>query len=219
MPTITISGVRFRRGPSQCQKPRGLVGRVVLWLMNRRHSSVTDWGLQHIAVHERDTILDVGCGGGRTVAKLAAAASAGKTYGIDYSSASVDAARRINREFITAGRVEIQQGSVLSLPFADSTFDLVTAVETHFWWADLANGMRECHRVLKPCGRMAVISEFYNGGKHAKYAGPMSRFTTMAVLNVEEHRAMFANAGFEEIVIDENSAKGWICVVGTRRLP
>jgi 2-polyprenyl-3-methyl-5-hydroxy-6-metoxy-1,4-benzoquinol methylase len=38
--------------------------------MNRRHSRVTDWGLQQVAIREHDTILDVGCGGGRTVAKL-----------------------------------------------------------------------------------------------------------------------------------------------------
>ena len=97
------------RPPTQCQRPRGPLGRVVLWLMNLRHSGVTDWGLRRVTIKENDTILDVGCGGGRTVSKLAAAASKGKTYGIDYSEESVTWARKTNRQFIDgAGFVDIQ---------------------------------------------------------------------------------------------------------------
>ena len=70
------------RPVSQCQKPRGFFGRFVLWNMNSRHSRVTDWGLAHVSVSERDTILDVGCGGGRTVCKLAAMAAQGKSMAL-----------------------------------------------------------------------------------------------------------------------------------------
>src|SRR5690348_7963453 len=126
MPIITIGGVKPRKSPSQCQHPRGWFGRFVLWSMNRRHSRLTDWGLQHVTIRDGDTILDVGCGGGRTVAKLAAAARNGKVYGIDYAKESVEMARRLNRELIAIGRVDIQQASVSHVPFANDTFDLVT---------------------------------------------------------------------------------------------
>jgi len=52
---------------SQFQKPTGWLGRLNLWHMNRRHSKLTDWGLEQNSIGNRDTILDVGCGGGRTV--------------------------------------------------------------------------------------------------------------------------------------------------------
>ena len=45
---------------------------------NRRHSKLPDWGLNHISIENHDPILDVGCGGGRTVHTLAAIASKGK---------------------------------------------------------------------------------------------------------------------------------------------
>jgi hypothetical protein len=48
--------------------------------MNARHSGVTDWGLSHISVKKQFTILDISCGGGRTVSKLAAAATEGKIW-------------------------------------------------------------------------------------------------------------------------------------------
>src|SRR5262245_62055255 len=113
---------------NQCQHPTGCLGRFVLWSMNRRHSSVTDWGLSHVSVGPRDTVLDVGCGGGRTIAKLAALAREGKAYGIDHSKESVAAAKKINSGAIAAGRVEIREASVSRLPFSEETFDIVTAI-------------------------------------------------------------------------------------------
>ena len=91
---------------SQYQKPRGWLGRFVLWQMNSRHSKLTDWGLSHVSIAENYTILDVGCGGGRTLSKLGAAAKQGKVYGVDHSEESVAASKRTNARWINVGRVE-----------------------------------------------------------------------------------------------------------------
>ena len=125
--TIILVGILV----SQCRRPWGWLGRRVARAMNITHSRLTDWGLGHVAVQKDHTILDVGCGGGETVHKLAALASDGKVYGIDYSKASVATSRIRNAQLIQAGRVAIGHGSVSHLPFPDRTFDLVTAVETH----------------------------------------------------------------------------------------
>src|SRR5215472_5585011 len=148
---------------SQCQKPRGWLGRLVLWIMNSRHSNVTDWGLGHVSIEKHYTILDVGCGGGRTLSKLAESATQGKVYGIDYSEESVVGSKRTNARWIDMSRVEVRHGSVSQLPFRDGMFDLVTAVETHFWWPDLPADMREIFRVLKADGKLIVIAEVYKG--------------------------------------------------------
>jgi hypothetical protein len=63
------------------------------------------------------------------------------------------------------GRVQILQGSVATLPFPDCTFDLVTAVETPYYWPDLPANVREILRVLKPGGTFALIAETYRGGR------------------------------------------------------
>src|ERR1700746_1966153 len=93
---------------NQCQNPTGWLGRFVLRNMNSHHSKVTDWGLSHALIGKQDIILDVGCGGGRTVSKLAAIATQGKVYGIDHSTESVAIAMRTNKQGIDSGRVEIR---------------------------------------------------------------------------------------------------------------
>jgi ubiquinone/menaquinone biosynthesis C-methylase UbiE len=186
--------------------------------MNSRHSKVTDWGLSHISVETHDTILDVGCGGGRTVSKLAAIATEGKVCGLDYSKESVAVASRINREWIKMGRVEIREGTVSQLPFPDAVFDLVTAVETHFWWPDLLAGMREVLRVLKPGGTLIIIAEIYKGAQTAtaKLAEKYLPLSGMALLSVDEHRELFANTGYSDIQVITEPRKGWICGIGKK---
>lgn len=222
-PTLFLPLKRRRKTGvvSQCQKPTGWLGRLILWNMNTRHSKLTDWGLSNISIRKQDIILDVGCGGGKTVSKLTTIATEGKVCGLDYSSASVAVAKGTNRPWIEMGRVEIREGSVSQLPFTADMFDLVTAVETHFWWPDLPGDMREVRRVLKPGGRLIIIAEIYKGAttKTAKLAEKYLPLSGMKLLSVDEHRELFADAAYSDIKIIEESGKGWICGVGTKPLP
>ena len=200
----------------QCRKPAGWLGQLNVRLMNLRHSRVTDWGLEHLRFEKNFTILDVGCGGGRTIEKLAAIAGEGKIYGIDYSAASVAVARRKNSRRIEAGRVDIREGSVASLPFPDHTFDAVTAVETHYYWPDLVANLREVLRVLKPGGRLAVIAETYRGSRLDALYLPAMKLLGATYLTVEEHGGALRAAGFAETQVAEERGKGWICAVGRK---
>ena len=207
---------RTRITDSQCKRPRGFLGRFVLWNMNARHSRVTDWGLSHVTLRSNDVVLDVGCGGGRTVAKLAAIAPQGKVYGVDYSAESVAMARKVNRRAIETGRVEIREGSVSQLPFSDGMFDVVTAVETHFWWPDLPNDMREVFRVVKPGGTVVVIAEIYKGADTAasKLAEKYIPLSGMKFLSADEHRELLRQAAFADVEIF--TQKSWICATGKK---
>lgn len=186
--------------------------------MNSRHSTVTDWGLSHASIQKTDTILDVGCGGGRTVSKLASMASQGKVYGVDYSPVSVSVARKLNAGSIAQGRAGICKGSVSELPFKSSAFELITAVETHFWWPDVPAGVREIERVLKPGGAFVLIAEIYKGAqtRMAKLVEQTSSRTGIKVFTPEEHRELLASAGLTEIQITTEVSKGWICATGRK---
>jgi ubiquinone/menaquinone biosynthesis C-methylase UbiE len=203
---------------NQCSKPTGWFGRFTLRRMNLSHSKLTDWGLKHVAIESGYTILDVGCGGGRTVDKLAAMATQGKVYGVDYSDDSVAATKKTNARWIDAGRVEILHGSVSRLPFPDGMFDLVTAVETHFWWPDLPGDMCEVFRVIKPGGTFVLIAEVYKGANTlaARVVEKSAGRTGIKLLSVDEHRELCVSTGYRDVQVIEESAKGWICCVGKK---
>jgi SAM-dependent methyltransferase len=201
----------------QCRKPAWLPGRLFARSMNLSHSGVTKWGLSHVSIQPTDTILDVGCGGGRTIAVMAAAAAQGRVFGVDYSAASVGVARRENAQAIEAGRVSIQEGSVSALPFPAETFDLVTAVETHYYWPDLVNDLTEIRRTLKPLGRVVIIAETYRGRRADWLYLPVMRLLLRAAyLTPDEHRRRLEAAGYGEVEIHVERSKGWLCAVGRR---
>jgi len=204
---------------NQWSKPTGLRGRLTLWRMNSSHSKLTDWGLAHLSIEKHSTILDVGCGGGRTISKLASMATEGKVHGIDYSDESVAATQKTNARSIAAGRVEVRHGSVSQLPFSAGMFDIVTAVETHFWWPNLPADMREVFRVVKPSGAFIIIAEVYKGANTmaARLAEKYASRTGITLLSVDEHRELFLSAGFRDVQVIEERGKGWICGMGRKR--
>jgi SAM-dependent methyltransferase len=125
-------------------------------------------------------------------------------------------ARQVNAAGITAGRVAIQQASVSRLPFPDDVFDLVSAVETHYYWPQPVEDMREIVRVLKPGGRLVLIAETYKDERFGPLLTIPMKMLRARYLTIREHRELFSAAGFGDIAIHEARRKGWICGVAQK---
>ncbi len=99
---------------------------------------------------DRRTALDLGCGAGYGAAEVATRARL--VVGIDISTEALTYARENYRP----SNVHYTQGSAVSLPLADHSFDLITAFEViehlHAWKSMLA----ETQRVLRPGGLFLV---------------------------------------------------------------
>jgi SAM-dependent methyltransferase len=203
-----------QRRLTNARKPTGRLGKFLIMAMNIRHYPMTSWGLGHLSIGKQDTILDIGCGGGGTVHKLARTATNGKVYGIDFSDESVMVSRMTNAQFIQMGRVEIQQSSVSCLPFSDTMFDLVTAVNTHNYWSSLVTDMQEIFRVLKPGGKFIIIGSVYEGGKYDKRNQKYAGLIEIAFPSINELCEIFLKVGYSEVQTFENYNQGWMCVIG-----
>lgn len=105
---------------SQCARPKGALGRVMLSFMNYTHAPLTSWGLKQVDVHDGWTMLDVGCGGGFTIRRLLKQSRGAQVYGIDISEESVAKARKVNADALDK-QVFIVQGSAENLPYEDSS--------------------------------------------------------------------------------------------------
>jgi ubiquinone/menaquinone biosynthesis C-methylase UbiE len=96
------------------------------------------------------TVLDAGCGGGRYTAAWRLL-GARKAVGVDVSPINIQGARQ-RVQAAQLDQIEFQEGSVLDLPFADSSFDIVFSNGVLHHTVDWRTGLQEALRVLKPGG-------------------------------------------------------------------
>ena len=180
---------------SQCARPKGALGRVMLSFMNYTHAPLTNWGLKHVDVQDGWTMLDVGCGGGFTIRRLLKQSKDAKVYGIDISEESVAKAKKVNAEVLDK-QVFITLGSAEKLPYEDGKFDFVTAVETVYFWPNLPNCLQEVRRVLKPNGKFAILVEVVDSD--SKWTSVVEGMTAYSP---EELKTMLDDAGFTQTEI------------------
>ena len=124
--------VKYHKLLENAKKPKGFWGKKMISSMNEGHYELTGWALDHINFERHYRVLDVGCGGGLTVSRIAERIGNGKVYGIDYSALCIKHSKAQNRKNILCNKVKIVLASVSSLPFEDCSFDVVTAVETYY---------------------------------------------------------------------------------------
>lgn len=197
----------------QCKKPQGEIGKVVADEMNESHFKLTTWGLEKVKVEKSNVILDIGCGGGRTVNRLAHIATDGKIYGMDYSEDCVNWSRDYNKEFIDKKKVEIIKASVEQIPFEDNKFDNIFAVETIYFWPSLIESLKEVRRVLKDTGKFIIINEMYSSESFKERNDQWVAMSDMKIFSPEELKNILSDAGFRNIEMYTVEDKNWICFI------
>ena len=180
---------------SQCARPEGALGRVMLSFMNYTHAPLTNWGLKLVDVQDGWIMLDVGCGGGFTIRRLLKRSKDAQVYGIDISEESVAKAKKVNAEVLDK-QVFITQGSTEKLPYEDKKFDLVTAVETVYFWPNLPDCLQEVRRVLKPGGKFAILVEVVDSD--SKWTSVVEGMTAYSP---EDLKKLLDDAGFTQTEI------------------
>ncbi len=198
-------------------KPAGEAGREMLLRMNGSHFEVTGWALGFWQIEESDQVLDIGCGGGATLHRMAKEIFSGHLTGVDYSPVSVETSSRTNEEEIKSGKMEILEASVEALPFSDSQFDKIITVESFYFWPDPVENLKEVLRVLKPDGTFLLVADIYQKEGLEERALENIRDFHLFNPSKEEFGALFKEAGFVGCQIHTKRGKDWICVEGSKK--
>lgn len=122
--------------------------------------------LDAIQLKSTDTVIDIGCGRGLMLMGAAKRVTSGHAIGIDLWS-NVDQMNN-SRDATLANaeaegitdRVEVRDGDMRSLPFADASIDAVVsslAIHNLKTEADRDTAIHEIVRVLKPGGRVGIL--------------------------------------------------------------
>ena len=184
----------FKRFLENFRKPKdNLAGSFMLKSMNKGHEKLARWGRSYLKIDQEDTILDLGCGGGRNIEYFLTKAN--KVYGMDHSEMSVKMSREINKEAIESGRCEISLGDVKSLPFKDESIDIVTAFETIYFWEDIVECFKEIYRVLKKGGQFLICNEA--SSKERRDVKKLADSIEMEVYTPDDLTKMLEKLGFK----------------------
>lgn len=200
----------------QFRCPTGLQGRIVAEEMNRRHSALSTWGLKKARIEPDFVILDVGCGGGKTISRLARKAFQGKVFGIDYSADMVEYSREVNSKLIAQYHAEILTGSVEKMGFPEDFFDLVTAVETYYFWPNLQEAFREIKRVLKPERNLLMINEMVKDGVYEVENADMIAKTHALLIPLHEIQVILNSVGFVNVKVFTKTKSPWNAILAQK---
>ena len=214
----------FRMQPEEKDKelmdqyrcPTGLQGRIVAAGMNRGHSVLSTWGLKKARIKPDYVILDVGCGGGKTIKRLARKAFQGNVFGMDHSPDMVKYSREVNRKLIAQHRVEILLGSVKSMGFPEDFFDLVTAIETHYFWPDLQEAFREIKRILKPERNLLLINEMVKDGVYEVENADMISKAHVRLIPLHEIQVILNSVGFVNVKVFTKAKSPWNAIIARK---
>ncbi len=184
----------MRLQASQLSLPRGPLGLVVGRELNKHNRPVTSAAVDAAAPRPGESVADLGFGGGVGLEiLLQRVGGRGHVHGVDLSETMVRAARRRFRSEVSAGRLVVQEGSLLSLPLADDLLDAAITQNTVYFVDDLPGVFGEVQRVVKPGGRFVVAI----GDPDFMATYPFTRhgFRLRPVAEVKEH---LAEAGLVE---------------------
>jgi SAM-dependent methyltransferase len=156
-------------------------------------------------LHEGETVLDLGSGGGIDVLLSARrVGDTGKAYGVDMTDEMLGLARRNQRE-AGVDNVEFLKGTIEEIPLPDDSVDVVISNCVINLSGDKPRVFREAARVLRPGGRFAVTDIVADADMNEATRRDMEQWTgcIAGALTRPEYEGELNAAGFDQIEVRE----------------
>lgn len=158
-PDLDLSSTSFRKGNVPGDADSDLAARIYVLDLQEQMPAVLrlrDWTLGALAPRHGDVAVDVGCGAGTEVRRLAGLVGpGGRAVGVEPDAGlRAEAERRTTTDSAQATYVD---GDAGALPFADGSIDVLRCERVFQHLPDAAAAAREFARVLAPGGRVVVV--------------------------------------------------------------
>lgn len=182
---------------SQCGNPRGIIGACCCLIMNAMNRAMYRRVLATVKLNKDSQLLDIGYGNGYLIKGIF---KKFRCYisGIDISEDMKQIATKRNREADERGKLNLKVGDCCDLPFDNNSFQVVTSVNTIYFWKDTLKGLSEIYRVLSEDGYF--VNALYSKEWLQKLSYTRKGF---AFFDKDELIALGKKAGFKEVLVED----------------
>lgn len=165
----------------------------------------TEFFLNQLDFSEKDHILDLGCGLGGA-SRFIASKYNNQVTGIDLTQEYIDTGNILSTWIGLEEKVTLLQGSVLSLPFDNETFDGAFMIHVGMNISDKARLFSEVHRVLRPGSTFGIYDIMRNKDGELAYPVPWATENSTSLLATpDQYQQAMSDTGFA--VTKENNRR------------
>jgi len=154
------------------------------------------------------TVMDLSCGSGLMVRRLAKSQAFGKVIAVDFSESMLEEVDRRRKEE-QCPEFDLVRADVANLPFSTDGVDAIHSGAALHCWPYVQDGLKEVHRVLKPGGTFfattflwGIPDEIVNLQANLDVAGPRRAYR---FFSVEELEWLAKGAGFSEVDVEKRN--------------
>jgi 2-polyprenyl-3-methyl-5-hydroxy-6-metoxy-1,4-benzoquinol methylase len=174
----------------------GLLGKslgLAAYLMPPRRANV-DFSIMYLPHSRGGRLLEVGCGSGNMLKGMADLGW--RVEGVDFDPAAVENSRRKG--------LKVHIGFLKDMRYAEDCFDAVTMSHLIEHVHDPLELLKECHRILRPGGRLALVTPNINSAGHRIYGSSWFHLDPprhLRIFTVDSLRTLLQEAGFQKTKI------------------
>lgn len=188
-------------------------------LMEEEHGKNVLKFLESISFDKPFTFLDVGCGNGWVIRKIAKEKNCKKAIGIDKSKKMIIQAKKK----IQNKKTEFIDTDIESMEYRGK-FNFIFSMESLYYTDSIEIALEKIYKLLKPGGQFFCGTDFYTDNKAtARWAGIMK--IKMHLHSKKEWKEFFKNTGFNvktKNIKDLKNKKKWkrehgtLFIIGTK---
>ncbi|UMG92667.1 methyltransferase domain-containing protein [Nocardioides sp. TF02-7] len=153
MPRLQPPAFVVRTLARQLGGPSGRLGAVVARMLNKGNRPTITAAVDALDLGGRETVADIGFGGGYGLDLLLKAVPDGVVHGVEPSADMLTRAARNHHEELAVARLQLHEAAMQSLPLASGLLDGWISLNTIYFVDDLGPAFDELARVLAPTGR------------------------------------------------------------------